>query len=1010
MILSSTARRRANVLARSTVSAAVIAALAAASAQAQEAASVAQAQPGAQTQHTEASSPSESTAAETSTPESPSGEVVVTGTRIVRDGYQAPTPVSVLGADELNALNPVNVADAVNTLPAFSNSVTGRSQNGNLSSGSAGVNQLNLRGLGISRTLVLLDGHRVINASGTAGNSAPDVNTFPTALVKRVDVVTGGASAAYGSDALSGVVNFVLDHEFTGLKGQVQAGETKYSDDKNIDAQLTWGVPFAGGRGHLLLSGEYSRNAGISGADGRPWAATPSAVILNPAYGTGAGKSTSVPQYVIAHNTGLAAGMPGGIITSGVLKGTYFGPNGSILNGFNFGTPVGNSLQEGGDYQLSRIDNGIDLDGMIDRTVTYLRTSFDFTDNVTGYVEGQFAGTHTEDTAAPNRRLGNLTISVNNAYLPASLQQQLVAAGQTSFVMGTTNADMGRFLGDYRRNLYRGTAGLDGKFDAFGTNWKWDAYAQHSENNIDSRTYNDGITAQYLQAVDSVRVNGVPTCRANAVTITAPGCVPYNVFGIGVNSPNQLAYVEGYAHGYQVLKQDVAAANLNGEPFQSWAGPVSTAVGVEHRIEAGSGYATPIDLATGWFAGNYHPTDGKYHVTEGYFETVVPLARNLPVAQEIDLNGAVRATDYSTSGYVTTWKIGLTWTPIDDIRFRATRSRDIRAPNLGELFAGGQAGSGLSLNDPFRATNGVPENISNAFGLTKGNPNLKPEIADTTGFGVVMAPRFLPGFQASVDYWNIDIKGSVQAPDAQTIVNGCYEGNQALCQDISRRPLNPGDPFSVGQLFQVITEPENLIGQTARGIDFEASYRVPMSTFVGSWDGTLSLRGMATRVLKLETTDTTGTVYDGNGVVGGWGGGSWAGIVPFAGLQSPKLRGLLTAEYQLKQLTATVLYHYTGPGVYANGFIDCTANCPVSTTLHPTFGNNHIAGQQTIDLTGAYKFENNIEVFATIENLTNRQPPDIGNALTSAYWQDQANSDYERIGRQYRVGFRFNFK
>ncbi|MDB6044898.1 MAG: hypothetical protein JWM63_3449 [Gammaproteobacteria bacterium] len=978
MILSSMARRRAKACARSMVSVTALATVAVTSAQAQDSVS---------------STPSESTVS----------EVVVTGSRIIRNGYAAPTPVSVLGTDELNALNPVNVADAVNTLPAFSNSVTGRSQNGNLSSGSAGVNQLNLRGLGISRTLVLLDGHRVINASGTAGNSAPDINTLPSALVKRVDVVTGGASAAYGSDALSGVVNFVLDHDYTGFKGQVQAGETKYNDDKNIDLQLTWGTPFAGGRGHLLLSGEYSHNDGIRGANGRPWASSPSAVILNPAYGTTAGKNTSVPRYIVSHNVGLAAGMPGGIITSGVLKGTYFGPNGAILNGFNFGTPVGNSLQQGGDWQLSRIDNGIDLDGRIDRKVTYLRTSFDFTDNVTGYVEGQYAGTHTADTAAPNRRLGNLTISMDNAYLPDSLRQQMVNAGQTSFVMGTTNADMGRFYGNYHRDLYRFAGGLDGKFDALGTNWKWDAYVQHSENSIDSRTYNDGITAQYLKAVNSVRVNGVPTCRVNAdadPTNNDPNCVPYNVFGTGVNT-NALAYVESFAHGVQVLKQDVGAVNVRGEPFSSWAGPVSTAAGVEHRIEQGSGYSTDVDMATGFFAGNYHPTNGKYHVTEGYLETVVPLANDLPGARELDLNGAVRATDYSTSGYVTTWKAGLTWRPIEDVRFRFTRSRDIRAPNLGELFAGGQAGSGLSLNDPFRATNGVPENISNAFGLTTGNPALKPEVADTTGFGVVVAPGFLPGFQASIDYYNIDIQGSVQAPDAQTIVNLCYQGNQALCQDISRRPLAAGDPFSVGQLFQVITAPQNLIGQTARGIDFEASYHVPMSTF-----GNLSIRAMATRVLRLETTDTNGTVYDGNGVVG-----TWAGIVPFAGLTTPKLRGLLSAMYQLNQLTATVIYHYTGPGVYANGFVDCTTNCPVSTAAHPTFGNNHIAGQQTIDLSGAYKFFNqNIEVFATIENLTNRQPPDVGNSLTSAYWQDQANSDYERIGRQYRVGFRFNFK
>ncbi|WP_129643199.1 TonB-dependent receptor domain-containing protein [Peristeroidobacter agariperforans] len=976
MIRSSMARRRAIVLALSTIGATALATVVVTNTYAQD--------------------------VESATLDS----VVVTGSRITRDGYEAPTPVSVLGADELNALNTVNVADAVNTLPAFSGSASPRSQNGNLSSGATGVSQLNLRGMGTNRTLVLLDGKRYINAAITSGNSAPDVNSFPNALIERVDVVTGGASAAYGSDALSGVVNFVIDHDFTGFKGEVQMGETKYHDDRSLSAQLTFGAPFADGRGHFLISGEHTHSDGIDGTEGRPWARLPAAVIVNPNYGTGAGKSTTVPRYLVRRDLGLVAGTPGGIITSGSLRGTYFGPNGAILNGYDFGTNVGNNFQEGGDWEYSRIENGIDIAGSVDRNVGYLRTSYDLTDNVSAYFEGQYSATRTTNTANPNRRLGNNTISIDNAYLPQSLRDQLLAAGETSFKMGSTNADMGRFRGDYHRSLYRVAGGLDGAFDAFGTDWKWDTYIQHSETTLEPRTYNNGITPNYLKALDSVMVNNTPTCRVNADADPSnddPACVPYNTFGIGVNDASQLGYVVGVSYRREVLQQDVAAFNVSGEPFSSWAGPVSLAVGAEHRIEQVSGWATAHDEATDFFAGNYHASHGKFDVTEGYVETVMPLARDMKVAQELDLNAAVRATNYSTSGYVTTWKGGLTWRPIEDLRFRFTRSRDIRAPNLGELFTGGQAGSGGTLQDPFRATNGVPELRTQAFSTTKGNPNLKPEEADTTGFGVVMAPRFLPGFQMAIDYYNIDVEGSVQAPGAQKVVDLCFQGNAILCQAITRNPVAPGDPFPVGQIFEVITQPQNLIGQQASGVDVETSYRFPLSGIVGSFSGDLMIRAMASRVLKLETKDTDGTVYDGNGVVGAWGA-----ISPFAGLTSPKLRGFLSVSYQGDPITVTLMAHYTGPGVYANGFIECTTDCPESTPEAPTIEDNDIASMTTLDLAGSYQFQS-FELFATIENLTNHQPPTIGGSLTNSYWQGQGNAEYDRVGRQYRAGVRVKF-
>jgi iron complex outermembrane receptor protein len=961
MILSSMARRRAKVLALSTVGATALASVAATDVRAQDA------EPG------------------------PLNEVIVTGSRITRDGYEAPTPVSVLGAEELDALNVVNVADAVNVLPAFSGSATPRSANGNLSTGATGVSQLNLRGMGTNRTLVLLDGRRYINAALTSGNSAPDINSFPNALIERVDVVTGGASAAYGSDALSGVVNFVLDRDFTGFKGEIQTGMTKYEDDKSISAQLTYGTPFAGGRGHLLLSGEHTHSDGVDGTGGRPWARLPAAVILNPAYEPGNGQ----PRYVVRRNLGLVAGTPGGIITTGVLRGTYFGPNGAIMSGYDFGTNVGNNFQLGGDWEYSRIENGIDIAGSVDRNVAYARLSYELTDKVSAYVDAQYSDTRTTNIANPNRRLGNNTIYIDNAFLPQSLRDQMLLAGEDSFRMGTTNADMGRFKGDYSRSLYRVAAGLDGAFDAFGTDWKWDSYVQHSETTLEPHTYNNGITPNYLKALDSVLVGGTPTCRVNADADPSnddPGCVPYNPFGIGVNGQDALDYVMGVSYRHEVLQQDVAAFNVSGEPFDSWAGPVSVAVGAEHRIEQVSGWATERDEATEFFAGNYKASKGRFHVTEGYVETLVPLARDLKVAQELDLNAAIRATDYSTSGYVTTWKTGLTWRPIEDVRFRFTRSRDIRAPNLGELFTAGQTGSGTVFRDPFRNDEINP----NGYSLTRGNPNLKPEEADTTGFGVVMAPRFLPGFQMAIDYYNIDVSGSVQAPGGQKVIDLCYQGNTVLCNSIIRD--------EAGRIFMVITQPQNLIGQKASGIDIEASYRFPMSSLIPALGGDMVIRAMATRVLTLETEDTDGTVYDGAGVVGNWGGN----IPPFQGLTAPELRGFLSIGYRGDALTLTTIVRYTGPGVYANGFIECASDCPESTAAHPTIEDNDIAGMTTIDLSAAYKFSS-FELFGTIENLTNTQPPTIGGSLSSAHWSGQGNADYDRVGRQYRMGIRFKF-
>jgi iron complex outermembrane receptor protein len=912
-------------------------------------------------------------------------EIVVTGSRIVRDGYEAPTPVSVLGAEQLDAMANTNIADAVNTLPAFSNSVTPRTLTGNLSGGASGVNQLNLRGLGAGRTLVLLDGQRVINSSINSTNSAPDINSFPNGLISRVDVVTGGASAAYGSDALAGVVNFVLDHEFTGVKGKVEGGVTTYGDDRAYTVSLSAGSAFGGGRGHILAFGEIAYNDGIRG-NYRPWNANSASVIENPAWNA----TNGLPRYLVGRQVGLSNGTPGGLITSGPLKGITFGPGG-IPTMFNYGLVSTNNVMLGGDWQTSRIDNGLDLDPRLVRQSVYGRVSYDVTDDVQVFAVLQWAFAHATTNSNPNRRLANNTIQSGNPFIPASVQAQMTALNLTSFVMGTTNADIPRFLADNSRNLRRGVVGANGKFEAFGSDWKWDSYYQLSTTGLSIRTANNGITPYYNNAIDAVRApNGSIVCRST-LTNPANGCVPYNVFGIGVNSQAAVNYVAGTGYRYDALRQDVMAVSANGEPFSSWAGPVSVAFGAEHRYERITGVATALDELTSFFAGNYHASKGHYDVNEGFVETVVPLAKDTEWAKSLDLNAAVRATSYSTSGYVTTWKIGGTYQPIDDLRFRATRSRDIRAPNLGELFSAGQTGSGTPIKDPFTNTT-----TTNSFALSSGNPLLKPETADTTGFGVVLSPSFFPGFQASVDYYNIDIAGAVKVPTAQSVVDLCFAGNTALCNLITR---------SNNVIIQVVTSPANIQSQNARGLDLEASYRVQLDEINNDWGGSLTVRALGTYVDSLKTIDSTNGTVEGAGVLG-----SFASNIS-SGLTSPKFRSNVSLAYNDNPVGVTFIWHHTGGGVYNNAFTSCTSGCPTGAIAGQySIDNNHIEGNNTYDLALNYKpFENNpgTEVFFTVQNLFNQAPPIIGGNTGSTYYNGQGNTDYDRIGRNFVAGVRF---
>lgn len=900
-------------------------------------------------------------------------EVVVTGSRIVRDGYETPTALTIISEDEIQATAPTNVADFVNQIPSVVGSSTPANSNTSASSGRAGLNVLNLRSFGASRTLVLLDGKR---SAGSALDGAVDINTFPQGLVKGVEIVTGGASAAYGSDAVSGVVNFILDDDLTGVRGSIVAGETTYGDDRRWKFNLAGGKEFAGGRGHAVFDVEITDREGIYGVP-REWNNDGWYIMNNPAYVAGNGE----PERLLMNNIGLSNAAPGGIITNTDLRGIYFGQNGTV-NQFAYGE-TRDPWMIGGDWEMVQVNDRQSLHADEERRGFFGKVRYELTDNVEAFAQASWNQHASLGYIGIQFNQANIPIESDNAFIPESVRTQLNDLGITQFRLGSSNAGLPVRKSDNQRESTRLLVGLEGNFEAFGRPVTWDAYMQHGETNTDEMLRDITNNARLAAAQDAVfhPVTNEIVCRSS-IADPGNGCIPLNRLGLGVADPAAVAAVIGNPLRNQTFTQKVAAANFRFDVFDTWTAPVSVATGIEYREEEASG-SVAEEFQSGWFVGNFKPTFGKYDVTEAYVETVVP------VLEGLDVNGAVRATDYSTSGNVTTWKLGVTYSPIDDLRFRATRSRDIRAPNLQELFEGGGSRTN-TLIDPFNANTSIQFTE-----IRTGNIALTPEEADTWGIGAVFQPTFLPGFGLSVDYYEITLEGAIGSVDAQTIVNRCFEGLQQYCAAISR-----DNSTGVNLISQISVSPFNFAVREARGIDYEASYRISLADFAGGLDGDLTLRALATNYLENYENNGIDTPTDSAGQNNEGGPPEWL--------------YRLVATYQDGPVTLNLIGRGISDGVYDNSFVECTSGCPESTIDNRTINSNHIDGAFYIDFSMAYAFEmagSESEAFLSITNLGNRDPAIVANGPGgSAYGNISTNQTlYDILGRNFNLGLRFRF-
>lgn len=902
-------------------------------------------------------------------------DLVVTGSRLATDGTKAPTPVTVASIEQLQLAAPRTLTEALTQLPVFKGSVGVQTQ-GTGTTGNNGASYLNLRGLGTSRTLVLLDGRRVVAAS-SAGSV--DISLLPEALIRQVEIVTGGASAAYGSDAVAGVVNFVLDTRLEGLRATAQGGITDKNDAGNYKFSVAGGTKFFGGRLHVVGSIEQYHNDGVPFSGDRDWAAHGRVAVANPGVTAANPQSPTNPRMIVVENGYSSIAALGGLVTNTSLRGTTFGPGG-VPQQFNYGTLVSaTQMAGGGGYNPSLL---LTLQPEQTRTDAFLHFDLDVSDAFTVFGEANYGRSHVSYNSLPTFEVGGtaFTIFRDNAFLPASVAAQIAAQNINSITVGRTSPDLAIPHLDGTSKTYRGVLGFKGHFDKFSYN----VYYEHGANDSLFLTRDDPQSDNLYRAADAVLSNGRIVCRS---TLSNPndGCVPLNIFGFGSPSEAAKDYVVGTAVQDVSVKQDVVEGSIKGELFDLPGGPLGVAAGAGYRkekfvqitdsrsqqIRTGAGIqgypAALINTLGGFERTNPQPSSGSYDVKEVFGEVNAPLLADRPFAYSLTLNGAVRYTSYSTSGGVTTWKVGAVYEPVQGLRLRTTRSRDIRAPSLGELFQGASQGS-ANITDPQRG-NAASQILTG----NTGNTALLPEVANTLVFGTVLQPKFIPGLSLSVDYYNIDIKNAISALTAQQELNLCAQGATEICGFIVRD--------ATGAVARVNLPFFNVANRKTRGIDFEAAYTTPLSSFSDNWDGQLNFRLLLNHLSKFDTQVTGAAVLKLAGDIGV--------------NSTPKWSGVFSTSVDVGRASLYVQERYIGPGKFDN------------TLIASDISENHVPAVLYTDATINYDLMDNarLRLFLTVNNVFDKAPPAIpGYLIVGSSLGNRVL--YDVIGRAFTFGVR----
>ena len=912
-------------------------------------------------------------------------EVVVTGSRVITNGNAAPTPLTVLGAEKLLQTSPASIPEALNRLPQFADSAPSRGIGGGTSNSSGAY--LNLRRFGVNRNLILLDGSRV---PPTAATGAVDVNVLPQALVQRVEVVTGGASAVYGSDAVTGVVNFVLDKNFSGLKGGVQAGTTRYGDDTNWKANIVAGTDLFDGRGHIEGSYEHYDSDGVDrdGFEKRPGIDRVPTVVGN---GTAA-----TPFRIILDGRNINL-VRGGIINFPTnvpaLQNIFFPTNGvpaTFVHGVSFG-----STESGGN---GSVRDASWLAAPLRSDVGFLRFDYDLTDNVQAYVQGSYTKTFTSINYGSLFFFPGANVLSGNPYIPPSIQAIMTANNVPVISLASTLSrhDYTQQKIEPTTNLRYIKTGLRGS--AFDNRLKWELNYGYSRSAEHMRFTANPNLLKLAAALDAVvdPATGRVVCQValtpNASRFT--GCQPLNPFGPSAAPQSVLDWLSDDTR-YNLTNQmhDVTFA-VTGSPFSLWAGPVQVSVNAEYR-DMSLRNVSSVDptirpdctllratrnctaTTTSYLNGLPANIHGTQNVKEAGGEILIPLLKDQPFAQSLELNLAGRYTDYSTSGVVYTWKVGGSWAVTDGLRVRATRSRDIRAPTLVDLFSPATA--------VFAAFNDVHTGGLNAGVLTttQGNPNLVPEVAKTFTAGFIFQPIWLPRFSVAVDYYDIKMSNAITAAGTGTAFQRECEdsgGTSPFCANFVR-PLPFSNRTAANFPTAVFIQQLNAARQETHGVDVEVNYNFDVADVVSSVPGGLAIRALASYQPILRTQAVTSIPAS-----------EAAGV---AGLS--KWRVNLGLNYTLEGLTLAVTERWQSKQQPS----DRAANVDLRKDI-PAFSYTDISISYRTSIQG-----HEVTPFLTIENLFDKAPPITGYLNNQPGLGFPSPAGFDAFGRFFTAGAKF---
>ncbi|MBC2653558.1 TonB-dependent receptor domain-containing protein [Novosphingobium aerophilum] len=900
----------------------------------------------------------------------PAPDIVVTGTRLRTGTFSTPTPVTAVTAAALETAAPGNLAEGLKQLPSIV-PTGGQTAGGGTRAG--GQNFLNLRGLGILRGLVLIDGRRYVPADPRL---VTDINLIPQMLVERVDVVTGGASATYGSDAVGGVANFVLNRKLNGVRFTVSNGISQRGDNQEFKAAAAFGLNL-GQIGHLVVGAEYYDNQPVSG-DSRAFRVTAANQLRNPA---------GTPTLVTGNDLRTPF-TPGGLIVNGaggstvnnaLIRGRKF-EVGGVLTPYDYGTlatnvGIANGTQNGGDG--FRVSTGQEIVRPLKRRSIFAHADFALSDSVNLYLEGNYGWTLSNSQSSPT--ISTVSIARGNAFLAQvapALVAQMTSLGVTGFTLNRLTTEAGpTYTGNENASL-RGLVGLEGSLGKFN----WDVSYQYGRNDNHSPMYNNLITANLTRAVNAVRdTSGNIVCADTLSTdpnrrAAAAGCVPFNPFGLGAPSPEALAYVMGTSVFDTRTEMQVAGANLSGDLFKLPAGPLGAAVGVEWRNAKAATTSDPISQGGGYRLVNQQNFFGEYTVKEVFGELNIPLLADKPLFRRLSANLAGRHTDYSASGGVNTWKVGLNWELGGGLKLRGTISRDIRAPNLEDLYATGRQNN-ITITDAL--TNRQYLAVPN---LTFGNTALRPEKATTKVVGLVYQPEWLSGLSLAVDYYDIKIRDAIANIGGQTAVEQCNLANQAspLCAFVTRDTTNA--------VIGTRTSPINFSSQATSGVDFESQYRIDMRNGDRL---TFRLLGNYTAHNRVSSPLITNPVDDVANL-----------ITQSIGSAQPRWRGTLFANYEGKVFGTTL------QGRYIGGFTwDKTRVLGRDTDFNAIKPQFYVDGEVTARIRS---FGGEQTLFLNVQNLLDHQPPYAPNPNGATPLPTDPNL-YDQIGRMFRVGIRGRF-